>query len=161
MTRPDTRLLARAVGARLAGVESATGYYAQIGRPLPTVEWPKDDPQRLGPLQKSTTDQRVRPYFLYTPAVQGPGPDPTVSGCDTGTVLRFTITAVGGEIDDLIAVVDRIESRLHRWTPVVSGHICGHVTHPLGYQPSTVITDRDVTPHRLFTAIPFEVAATT
>lgn len=158
MTRPDTRLVANSIGIRLTGVGNATGYYGEIGRALPgsTGVTPQTPPT------KSDTDLRVKPYFLYTPALRSPGPDPTLGGCDTGGLFRFSITAVGGDVDDLLALVDRIENRLLRWVPGgIAPVVAGPVTHPLGYQASLPLTDRGVTPHRYFTAIPFEVAATT
>lgn len=162
MTRPSARLVAGQVAARLTAVANATGYYGQIGRPLPgqsLVAQGGTIPPT--PQPKSSTDQRVRPYFVAYPGALGDGPDTDLALCAIDGVLPFSITAAGGDVDDVLALIDRIEAALHRWIPTVSGLVCGPVEHPLGYTGAGVLVDRDISPHRLYAVLPYRLTVTT
>lgn len=154
MSRPKALVIAQAVAVRLTAVANATGYYGAVGRPLVMGSGTPTEPPAY-------PDGRVKPYFVLFPSGPGTSPDPSAGGCDTGAVVRFSITAAGADTDDVLALIDRIEARVLGWTPVVTGYACGRVRHPLGYVPTPILPDRDVKPVRMFTAVPFEVAATT
>lgn len=161
------RLLANAVAARLAGVTNAAGYYGKVGNPLPsqllvsaggTVP---DDPQ-----PKSATDARVRPYFVLYPGAGGQGPDPDAADQAVDLTQPFRITAAAGDVEDLLALVDRLEARLLHWTPDLgaagAGVHIGYLRRPPGVPDTApVLTDTQFSPHRLYTPLQYQLTATT
>lgn len=157
------RLLASAVAARLLGVTNATGYYGQIGRLLPGAP----DTTPLDPQPKSATDPRVRPYFVLYPGAGGQGPDPDAGDSAIDLTQPFRVTAAAGDIDDLLALIDRIDARLLHWTPDLGspagdGIHVGPLRRPPGV-PATapVLTDTQHTPVRLYTPLQYQLTATT
>lgn len=157
------RLLAQAVGTRLVGVTNATGYFGKVSAltGLPGVVGTPDSPP-----PKSTTDPRVRPYFVVfagagTPGVAGAEQETDLCDSFVDLTMPFQITAAGGDIDDVLALVDRIDALLFRWTPVVAGVQCGRLRPPPGYNPGPVLTDKDFTPHRLFTPLQYQLTTHT
>lgn len=152
------REVGNAVAAHLAGVTNATGYYGQVGRPLPGVD-PATVP--ADPPPKSPTDPRVRPYFIVYPTAGVPGPDPDLADVADDLTLPLRITAAAGDVEDLLGLIDRIETRLHRWTPTVVGLALGRVVHPIGYAAPPILLGRDVNPHRHYTSLTYQVTATT
>ena len=162
MTRPSARLVAGQVAARLTSVANATGYYGQIGRPLPGQSLvAQGDTIPPSPQPKSSTDQRVRPYFVAYPGALGEGPDTDLALCAVDGTLPLSITAAGGDVDDVLALIDRIEGALYRWTPTVPGLVCGPVEHPLGYTGAGLLVDRDISPHRVYAVLPYRLTVTT
>lgn len=155
------RLVANAVAARLVDVTNAVGYYGQIGRLLPGA--PADTPTE--PQPKSANDARVKPYFVLYPGAGGQGPDPDAADQAVDLTQAFRVTAAAGDIEDLLALVDRIEARLLRWTPVLAGvtdvHV-GYLRRPPGV-PNTppVLTDTQHSPVRLYTPLQYQLTATT
>lgn len=154
----DRRLVAVAIGARLATVRNAVGYYGQIGRPLPGV-----DPATIpaDPPPKGAHDLRVQPYFIFYPGSGGPGPDATVAGCEQDATIPFAVTAAGGDSDDVLALLNRLHAALHHWTPAVPGHVFGWITHPVGYVAGPLLTDNTVSPARHYVRVPYQVTVTT
>lgn len=156
------RLLANAVATRLLGVTNATGYYGQIGRLLPGA--PADTPTE--PQPKSATDARVKPYFILYPGAGGQGPDPDAGDGAVDLTQPFQITAAAGDVEDLLALIDRIEARLLRWTPDLGeagvGIHFGYLRRPPGV-PNTlpVLTDTQHSPVRLYTPLQYQLTATT
>lgn len=156
------RLLANAVAARMAGVTNAVGYYGQMGRLLPGA--PADTP--VDPQPKSATDPRVRPYFVFYPGAGGQGPDPDAADRAIDLTQPFRITAAAGDVEDLLALVDRIEARLLHWTPDLAAagegvHI-GYLRRPPGVPDTApVLTDTQFSPHRLYTPLQYQLTATT
>lgn len=154
----NLRLVAAAIGARLATIPTATGYYGQIGRPLPGANpllVPADPPA------KGAHDLRVQPYFIFYPGAGGDGPDASVSGCETHATIPFAITAAGGDTDDVLALLARIHDALHHWTPTVSGHVCGRITHPVGYVAGPLLTDATYSPSRIYKRVEYQLTVTT
>ena len=162
MTRPSARAVAGAIALRLTSVVNATGYYAQIGRPLPgqtLIEQGGTIPAT--PQPKSSTDLRVRPYFVLYPGALGDGPDADLAAFAVDGVLPFSVTAAGGDVDDVLALIDRVEAALYRWTPTVPGLAAGRVEHPLGYTGAGLLLDRDTSPHRPYAVLPYRLTVTT
>lgn len=156
------RLLANAVAARLLGVEHATGYYGQVGRLLPGA--PDDTP--VDPQPKSATDARVQPYFVHYPGAGGQGPDPDAGDQAVDLTHPFDVTAAAGDIEDLLALVDRLDARLLRWVPDLGaageGIHVGPVRRPPGVPASApVLTDTQHSPHRLYARLQYQLTATT
>lgn len=157
------RLLANAVATRLVGVTNASGYYGQVGRALtlPAPSGWSADPQ-----PKSATDVRVRPYFVLYPGAGGQGPDPDLADTAVDLTQPFQITAAAGDVEDLLALVDRIEARLLRWTPDLgtagAGLHIGYLRRPPGV-PATapVLTDTQHSPARHYTPLQYQLTATT
>lgn len=158
------RAVANAVALHLAGVTQATGYYGQIGRPLPgqtlvsaggTIP---DDPPAKDP---TNGDMRVRAYFVLYPGPGGPGPDADLADENVDLTISLPVTAVAGDVEDLLALVDRITGRVLRWTPTIPGLACGRVRFPVGYEPGPLLVDDQMKPERLYVRLPFQITATT
>lgn len=166
MANISRKALSDAIAARAVGVTSATGYLGQISAKngLPgVVDTPADPPT------KTADDLRVKPYFVLFPGAGEPGIEDSVGGsADTFVDLDWpiAITAAAGDITDLLALVDRIHNRFFRWspgllqTPTSGDFLTGHLSVPAGYRPG-VLTDRNVTPNRLYVPMLFELVAHT
>lgn len=157
------RLLANTVAARLVGVTNATGYYGQIGRPLTMAApagWTAD------PQPKNATDARVKPYFVVYPGAGGQGPDPDAADQAVDLTQGFRVTAAAGDVEDLLALIDRIEARLLHWTPDLGaageGIHVGYLRRPPGVPDTApILTDTQFNPHRLYTPLQYQLTATT
>ncbi len=153
------RLVARAIGTRLATVTNATGWYGQIGAKygLPGVT---DTPN--APLPKSTDDPRVQPYFVLYPGVGSPSGEGDVADTFVDLVEVVQVTVAGGDVDDVLALADRVDAALYRWEPdvAVTGVKCGPLRPPPGYAPP-LLTDRDITPARLFVPLQYQLTVHT
>lgn len=160
----DRRLILVAVATRLAAVEHATGYVGQIGAKngLPGVTGTPADPP-----PKSGTDLRVTPYFILEPGVGAPlaaeaslgGPLDAFRDVDAS----YTIRAAAGDVNDLLALVDRIDACLRPaggWGPVVEGAVCGLLVPQPGYTPPMPL-DHSVQPPRWFTPLQYRLTAHT
>lgn len=160
MARPSRRLLALAVATRLSGITPVTlGYFGQIGRPLTSpapAGWVTDPPP------KSADDQRVQPYLILFPGAGTDGPDQDLADTATDLTAPWTVTCAAGDIEDLLALLDRVDARLNRWIPAITGATCGPV-HPLpGYNPGpTPLVDQQFTPGRLYVPLQYQTIATT
>ena len=115
MTTPSWRLIAQAIAERLAEqLPDRTGYHTRIGRPLIMGATVPTDP----PLKAD--GRTVAPYLIFTPGAGGGDPDPSLS-CGAGGGATIRVTAVAGDPDDLLALVDRIHTAISYWRPVVDG----------------------------------------
>lgn len=150
------RLLVDTVATRLVGVTNAVGYVGQIGslNGLPGVTGTPDDPPR-----KSPSDPRIAPYFVLEPQAGTESDDAGLGDCLIDLDWPFTVRAVAGDIHDLLALVDRIDALLWRWSPGQVGDAhTGRVMHQPGYTPP-VVRDTTQTPHRLFTPLQYRLVA--
>lgn len=155
------RLILVAIATRLADVEHATGYVGQIGarNGLPGVPVTPSDP-----LPKSSTDLRVQPYFILEPGVGRPvaaeeslgGPYDAFRDLDAPYVVR----AAAGDVNDLLALVDRIDAALRGWAPTVEGAVCGPMVPQPGYDPR-LLTDDGINPPRFFTPLQYRLTTHT
>lgn len=156
------RLLAGAVGARLVAITNATGYYGKVGQLLPGAP----DGTPVEPQPKSATDARVKPYFVLYPGAGGQGPDPDAADRAVDLTQPLQVTAAAGDVDDLLALVDRIEARLLRWTPDLGaagdGIHVGYLRRPPGVPATTpVLTDTQHSPVRFYTPLQYQITVTT
>lgn len=149
----NRRALAGAIAARLATVTNATGFYGQIGRGL-------DGTLGGDPQPKSADDLRVQPYFVLYPGAGSDGPDSSLGDRAADVTLDPLVTVAAGDVDDLLAAVDRIDAALSLWTPVVEGHVCGRLRPPPGYSAPQLV-DRDFEPVRLYVPLRYQFTATT
>lgn len=158
------RAIAAAIASRLTGVTNAVGYVGQIGarNGLPGVT---DTPEK--PPTKSDKDPRVVPYFILYPGIGGPTDETDLGDTSVDIDYPVTITAAAGDIDDLLALVDRITTQLWRWIPGddlgrADGHpiVAGPLRIPPGYQPP-VLLDQAFTPPRHYTQLQFVLTAHT
>lgn len=144
------------VAIRLSTITNATGYYGQIGRPLilpAPVGWEADPPV------KSAGDPRVKPYFVLYPGAGTDGPDLQLNGIDEGLNLSWQITAAGGDVEDVLALIDRLDARLIGWVPTDLGTGFSPVGRLLGYRPP-LLPDKTVSPERLFAPLQYQLTAT-
>lgn len=160
------RQLTLAVAERAAGVTNATGYLGKVGAlyGLPGVTSTPDDPPT-----KSATDLRVKPYYVLFPSAGTPDTDDGGERSAAGPYDEFVdldwpvqITAVAGDLQDLLALVDRVHARFYRWTPsgLPDGVRCGPFGVPDGWNPG-VLTDTQFTPHRLYLPLRYQLTAHT
>jgi hypothetical protein len=165
MPAPSRRLVANAVATHLVGVTHAYGYYGRIGRPLPgqvlvsaggTIP---DDPPAKDP---ANGDMRVKAYFVLYPGGGGTGPDADMGDSTLDLTMPLPITAVAGDIEDLLALIDRIIARFDTWRPVIENVAFDRVRFPLGFTPgAALLVDDTEKPERLYARLPFQITATT
>lgn len=156
------RALSAAMATRAVGITNATGYVGQIG-PMNGLPGVADTP--ADPPTKAPGDLRVKPYFILFPGAGAPGDEDSVAGAADDFVdldWPIGITAAGGDIEDLLGLVDRIHTRFFRWSPgaLGGGVLTGHLSVPDGYNPG-VLTDRQFTPHRLYVPLRYQLTAHT
>lgn len=152
------RALLNAVGTRLVAVTNATGYVGQIGAMygLPGITGTPADPP-----PKSSSDPRIRPYFILEPGAGAPTGEADIADCYVDLDWPFTVRAVAGDPNDLLALIDRIDALLWRWSPGQVGDAhTGRVLHQPGYMPP-VIPDTNQTPHRHFSPLQYRLTAHT
>lgn len=145
------REFGNALAARLSGMTPATvGYYGSVGRPILPTD-PVDPPAK-GPL-----DPRVQPYYVLYPGTGTDGPDPAL--CQTtpdGTTITVRITAAAGDVEDFLALVDRINGLLLGWTPVLTGHpFPGQVRRLPGYE-APMLNDASMSPPRQYALLQYQ-----
>lgn len=158
------RLLLVSIGTRLATVSNATGYVGQIGAKngLPGVTSTPNDP----PVKVPGTDLRVKPYFILEPGVGRPLPGEESAGGPVDTFrdvdAPWTVRAAAGDVNDLLALVDRIDATLRGWTPDpgVAGVVAGPLAPQPGYQPPLLV-DNEISPPRFFTPLQYRLIAHT
>lgn len=154
--------VALAIGERLLQVTNATGYFGQIGALYGLPGAATAPPEQL-PI-KGGSDHRVKPYFVFEPGAGRPGlPDvDEVDLADTVVDLTylFTVRAVAGDPEDLLALVDRIDGLLFRWAPSVAGVQCGPLRPPPGYVPP-FLTDTTVKPWRHYSPLQYQLTTHT
>lgn len=163
MVAISRRLIAGAVAGRLlpltTGTAAAAGYLGQVGRGL-------DGTLGGEPQPKSKSDQRVRPYFIVFPGAGTPGPENDVGDSLIDLATAFQVTVAGGDIDDVLALTDRVHELLFRWAPGVLGtapdfFTAGPLRVPPGYDPGPVRTDTGVKPQRLYVPLQYVLTAHT
>lgn len=165
MTSPPTariprRRIAVAVATRLAGVTNATGYFGQIGAKngLPGVTGTPATPP-----PKSATDTRVAPYFIVEPGAGTIGDEPDLADTFIDLDQPFIVRAAAGDIQDLLALVERIDALLWRWSPGVIATddgpvVCSPLQPRPGYTPPLLL-DQSVSPARHFTPLEYLLRA--
>lgn len=156
------RTLLAVVAERAKGVTNATGYIGQISAMtgLPGVITPGDPPT------KDDGSGRVRPYFVIYPGAGGPGDENALDDVVHDLQWPLQITAAAGDTNDLLALIDRIDDRFHRWSPGFldgpSGRVAtGPLRLPDGYVPP-VLTERiDGQPDRVYAPLQYRITAHT
>lgn len=156
------RLIAVAVATRLVGVTNATGYFGQISAKngLPTGPTPPATPP-----SKSATDNRVAPYFIVEPGAGAPTGEADLGDTYVDAETLFTIRAAAGDIQDLLALIERIDARLYRWSPGVittadGPVVCGPLRPPASYVPPLLL-DQTMQPPRHFAPLQYQLTAHT
>lgn len=151
------RPIVAAVAERLTGVTNATGYVGAIGamNGLPGVTSTPAQPPT-----KSADDKRVQPYFVLYPGIGGTVDEQDLADTLVDIDYPVAITAAAGDVNDLLALVDRITALLWRWAPTdlppVAGRavVAGPLRYPPGYAPP-LLTDAAFTPARQYTQLQF------
>lgn len=157
------RTLLAVVAERAKGITNATGYVGQISAMtgLPGVTTPADPPT------KADGSGRVRPYFVIYPGVGREGDEDRLDDVVHDLDWPVQITAAAGDANDLLALVDRIDGRFHRWSPgfldsPTGGRVAtGPLRLPDGYVPP-VLTERvDGQPDRVYAPLQYRLTAHT
>lgn len=128
---------------------------------LPGVAETPNDP----PLKSPGQDLRVRPYFVLFPSAGTPGTEADLADTYVDLDAMFRVSAVAGDVQDLLALVDRINDRLWRWSPGVIDApdgpvICGPLRIPPGYDPP-VLTSENFQPPRHWVPLQYQLTAHT
>ncbi len=140
-----------AIGTRINAVTNATGYFGRIGRALPgAASKPPADP----PL-KADGSGRVTPYFILYGGALGDLDEAALCGTDTPRQGDINLTAAAGELDDLVALVDRLHALLRDWHVDATTKL---TTRP-GYSPP-VLVDEQHSPARLYTPLQYQATTT-
>lgn len=157
-TTISRRAVALAIGERLLQVTNATGYFGQIGAlnglPGATVSPPADPPPKGGP------DKRVQPYFVLEPGAGTPRDELDLADTVVDLTIPFVVRAAAGDVEDLLALIDRIDALLYRWAPLVAGIRCGPLRPPPGAVPPLLVDD-SFKPARHYTPLAYQLTAHT
>lgn len=132
------RPVAAAVKARLEGIGNVIVYDSEATG-VPTI---------------ASGDQRAKPYVVFNPGVGDPMPEPDLGDQAVDLAWSFSVTCAAGLLEDLLALVDRVNASLFRWTPLVEGLVCGQLHTPPGYSAPQLL-DRSVMPHRPYVVLQF------
>jgi hypothetical protein len=137
-TTVELRPLAAAVKAQLETVANATGYVNEaVAVPL-----------------LANGDGRVEPYWVFHPGGGDPEIERDLADCAVELDWAFQVTCGAGFVEDLQALVDRVNVALFRWVPLVDGLVCGPLRPPPGFRPPLLL-DRTVSPHRPYMPLQF------
>lgn len=139
------KALVDAVVARLGGVTNATGWLMKPDGPVPT---------------KQDSDGIVVPHWILYPSPGTPGAELDLQDTVVDLDMVLQVTCVTGDADDLPALVTRIDDALYRWTPTITGLICGALRPPPGYDPGPAREDISVKPSRFWVPLQYVVTAT-
>lgn len=141
---PRQQLVTDAVIARLA----TTGFIVYRAEVATTV-----------PVQPATG--RIAPYLVAYPFGKAGGPDPDLGDSTNDLTYTVQVTCVAGFSADTEYVVDQVNGILNRWTPTVTGMVCGTLRPPPGYDPGPVRPDYTVTPPRFWVPLQYRTTVTT
>lgn len=137
--------LAAAVKARLETLAGVTVYDGEVPSRPPVI------PDGTG---------RVMPYVVIYPSPGRPHDDADLGECNDDLDWTVQVTCAAGHVRDLLDLVDRVHSLLHRWAPVVDGVNVGRLQWPRGYDAGPSRRDEDVDPPRHFLPLLYVLAAT-
>lgn len=127
-----------AVMARLGTVSNATGFEGEAVN-VPLIPG---------------GDGRAKPYWVYRPGAGDPAVEPDLGDCAVELAWSMSLTCAAGTVEDLLHLVDRVNTALYRWIPTVAGYVCGPLRPPPGFRTSVQL-DRSTTPHRPFMVLEF------
>lgn len=155
------RPVAAAIATRLTAVTNAVGYVGQIAalNGLPAYLGQTDTTPEKPPA-KSPTDPRVVPYFVFYPGIGGPTDETDLGDTSVDIDYSCAVTAAAGDVDDLLALVDRITAALWRWAPAdlppVGGRrlVAGPLRFPPGFVPQLLV-DTQFAPVRHYARLEF------
>lgn len=137
-------LLLQAIKTRLE--TAVTNCEVYLGEPT--------DVPRIG------STQYVVPHAALYPSPGTPSDEQDVADTATDLDWLFQVTLAAGFVNDLTALVTRVDDVLYRWTPAVPGLVCGPVKPPPGFDPGPLRFDRDVTPHRPYLPLQYGTRVT-
>jgi hypothetical protein len=139
------KVLVDAVLARLGTVTNATGWLMKPDGPVPV---------------KDGTDGIVGPHWLLYPSPGTPGPELDLGDTVVDVDMVLQVTCVTGDPDDLPPLITRIDDALYRWTPTITGLVCGPLRPPPGYDPGPAREDISVKPSRFWVPLQYVLPAT-
>lgn len=140
-----------AIQARADTISNASKYLSEpVGVPL-----------KLNAGGLPNTDGLVVPYLVIHPFVGTRDVELNLSDTSEDLSWSFQVTVASSDPEDVLPLVDRVMAAFYRWTPTVSGLVCGPVKPPPGYEPGPPRPDRDYTPHRFFVPLQFVTTITT
>lgn len=108
----------------------------------------------------SASDSHVKPYVVLYASPGTPTIEQDVADTAVDLDWLFQITCAAGYPDDLHALVTRVDAALYRWTPTITGVVCGPCKPPPGFDPGPMGLDRDVTPHRPYMPLQYRCTVT-
>jgi hypothetical protein len=100
------------------------------------------------------------PHIALYPGTGTPSVEQDIADTAVDLDWLLQITVAGGYVDDVLALATRVDAAFYRWTPTVTGLVCGPLKPPAGYDPGPVRFDRDVTPHRPFLPLQYTTRIT-
>ncbi|HEX8489317.1 MAG TPA: hypothetical protein VF642_12285 [Propionibacteriaceae bacterium] len=141
----DRAVLTAAAKARLDTVTGATKSVGEPRGPLPLIPG---------------SDGRVKPYAILWPGAGTPGPELDLGDTVVDLDWLIQITCAGGFVEDVQALVTRVDAAFYRWTPVIEGLSCGPFRPPAGYDPGPVRLDISISPNRPFLPLQYRTTIT-
>lgn len=139
----DRRLLTNTAFARLQTVTHATACLGEPTDPLP-----------------ADGDGYVQPYTILWPGAGTLTLEQNIADTSVDLDWLIQITCAAGYVEDLQALVTRVDAAFMRWIPDLPGLVCGPFKPPPGYDPGPMRLDRDETPHRPFLPLQYRCTIT-
>jgi hypothetical protein len=102
----------------------------------------------------------VQRYWVLHPFVGAPSLEQDLAETAIDLEWPFQITIAAGFSRDAYALASDVDALLYRWTPTVTGYLCGPLKPPPGYDPGPARPDVTVKPHRFFLPLQYRTTVT-
>lgn len=103
---------------------------------------------------------RIAPYVVVYGGAGLPDLEPDLGDGNVDLLWSFQTTVAAGYEADALHAVDRVFDQLYRWSPAVSGLVCGRVKPPPGFDPGPVLRDDKKTPPRFWLPLQWQLRVT-
>lgn len=145
----------------IARLPLITAVETRLGAQLPTT-----DPPTTGHLSEPVdvptldTDGHVQRYWVLHPFGGSPSLERDLAEAGVDLLWTFQVTVAAGFARDVYALATRIDEALYRWSPSVSGYVCGLLRPPPGFEPGPARKDTSVKPHRFWLPLQYQTTIT-
>jgi hypothetical protein len=114
-----------------------------------------------GPIPLIANSDRVARYLVVYPLGPADGPDGALDDQPVDGTYAWQINCVAGFFADCEILIGKVDAQFNRWTPAVTGVVCGAMRPPAGYQPGAIRPNTEVQPPRYWLPLQYQTVATT
>lgn len=102
----------------------------------------------------------VQRYWVLHPFHGTPSPEQDLADTAVDLDWPFQVTVAAATPRACIELATLVDAALYRWTPLVTGMVCGRCHPPDGYDPGLPREDTTVTPSRYVLPLQFRTTTT-